>query len=262
MNAATHSCTEAASLERPVNPYSRDAWPPPRPLAVRQGMRVVPLVGAIGLAVFLLIAAFQLASLYLGGPGDASQALAASAEPARPGDGSEAASTPRSEWRAGEMPYLYQIDPTWSSAPYAGTDVAEAGCGPTSLAMVYVALTGKTDYDPEAMAAFSESGGYVEEGMTAWRFMRDGAAQLGLASRELSPDAGQVLDALRSGQPVICSVGPGDFTTTGHFIVLAGVADDGGVVVHDPNSPANSAKTWEVDRILGQCRNLWAFQRA
>ena len=54
MNAATHSCTEAASLERPVNPYSRDAWPPPRPLAVRQGMRVVPLVGAIGLAVFLL----------------------------------------------------------------------------------------------------------------------------------------------------------------------------------------------------------------
>ena len=127
--------------------------------------------------------------------------------------------------------------------------------------MVYVALTGKTDYDPEAMAAFSESGGYVEEGMTAWRFMRDGAAQLGLASRELSPDAGQVLDALRSGQPVICSVGPGDFTTTGHFIVLAGVAEDGRVVVHDPNSPVHSAQTWDVDQIIGQARNFWAFER-
>ena len=30
--------------------------------------------------------------------------------------------------------------------------------------MVYIALTGKTDKDPAAMAAFSEAGGYVEGG--------------------------------------------------------------------------------------------------
>lgn len=41
--------------------------------------------------------------------------------------------------------------------------------------MVYIALTGKTDKDPAAMAAFSEAGGYVEGGLTAWRLMTDGA---------------------------------------------------------------------------------------
>ena len=34
--------------------------------------------------------------------------------------GEAAASTPRSEWRAGEVPHLYQTDPAWADSPYAG----------------------------------------------------------------------------------------------------------------------------------------------
>ena len=51
---------------------------------------------------------------------------------------------------------------------------------------------------------------------------------------------------------------PGDFTDTGHFIVLAGYAD-GAFTVHDPNSIANSQTTWTFERIKGQIKNLWAY---
>lgn len=171
-------------------------------------------------------------------------------------------STPVSEWEKGSMPYLYQKDPAWSNEPYAGGTVEQNGCGPTCLAMVYIDLTGRKDLDPAGMAAFSEEGGHVDSGMTSWTLMTDGAAKLGLASEELPADESSVLSALSQGRPVICSVGPGDFTTTGHFIVLAGLDESDGVSVHDPNSEERSHQAWDVGRILSQCRNLWAFSAA
>lgn len=173
--------------------------------------------------------------------------------------GRPAASTPRSEWRLGEVPCLYQTDPAWAQESYAGGTIEKNGCGPTCLAMVYVALTGSTDMGPVEMAAFSERGGYVSDGMTAWALMSEGASQLGLSSRELVANEPTVRAELEAGHPVICSVRPGDFTTTGHFIVLAGIAEDGGVIVRDPNSAERTAKTWELGRVLGQCANLWSF---
>ena len=186
-------------------------------------------------------------------------ALVLHAGASTPASGRPAASTPRSEWRLGEVPSLYQTDPAWSQEPYAGGTIEKNGCGPTCLAMVYVALTGSTDMGPVEMAAFSERGGYVSDGMTAWALMSEGASQLGLSSRELAANEPTVRAELEAGHPVICSVRPGDFTTTGHFIVLAGVAEDGGVIVRDPNSAERSARTWELGRVLGQCANLWSF---
>ena len=168
-------------------------------------------------------------------------------------------STPRSEWRAGEVPSLYQTDPAWADHPYAGGTVEKNGCGPTCLSMVYVALTGRVDLDPARMADLSERGGHTSGGMTSWTLMTDGAAELGLSSEELPADADAVREALRSGRPVICSVRPGDFTTTGHFIVLAGMTESDQVIVRDPNSAERSSHPWDLERVLGQCANLWAL---
>ena len=113
--------------------------------------------------------------------------------------------------------------------------------------MAYVTLTGKTDLDPAQMAAFAEDGGYTQDGMTTWTLMSEGAERLGLDSEELPADADAVRDALRSGKVVICSVRPGDFTTTGHFIVLAGLADDGRWRCATPTAPKRSrAWTWNA----------------
>ena len=159
----------------------------------------------------------------------------------------------------GEVPFLYQTDPQWASHPYAGGTVEKNGCGPTCLSMVYVALTGRGDLDPAAMADFSERSAYTTDGMTAWALMSAGATELGLTSEELPAAAAAVREALLAGRPVICSVGPGDFTTTGHFIVLSGLAEDGEVTVRDPNSAERSSHPWDLERVLGQCLNLWAF---
>lgn len=277
--AAPPSAPRSQEAAPPPAPRARQAAPSPTPRprkaaslsafrlceAALPGIggslaRLAPKAGAVVLAVFLLIAAFQLAEIYLGKQPESS--LTVPALPATGPQAEAAASTPRDQWRAGDVPFLYQTDGAWADAPYAGSDVAEAGCGPTSLAMVYVALTGKTDLDPAAMAAFGEQGGYVEDGLTAWRLMTDGAAELGLSSREVPADESALTAQLVAGHPVICSVGPGDFTEKGHFIVLAGMAEDGRVVVHDPNSAERSAQTWDASRVLSQCRNLWAFERA
>ena len=81
--------------------------------------------------------------------------------------GAPSSSTEKSAWKRGTIPHLYQTDPAWANETYAGSDVATAGCGPTCMTMVYAGLTGKTDYDPASMAAFSEANGFVDSGMTA-----------------------------------------------------------------------------------------------
>ena len=172
------------------------------------------------------------------------------------------ASTPKNEWQAGTMPHLYQIDPAWAYRPYAGGTVRTNACGPTALCMVYVYLTGNTDYDPARMAAFADAGNYAPTGATEWRFMTQGASKLGLRGRELRPDRSHVEAALRAGHPVICSVLPGDFTNVGHYLVLGGIDDRGLVEVFDPNSPLNSARRWGIQRVLSQTAMSWEFSLA
>lgn len=58
------------------------------------------------------------------------------------------------------------------------------------------------------------------------------------------------------GNPIICVVGPGDFTTTGHFIVLTQYAE-GKVRVNAPNSLRRSETMWDLPHVMEQIRNLW-----
>lgn len=180
-------------------------------------------------------------------------------DPSRLGPTAVPVSTPKAEWKAGSMPHLYQTDPVWASQPYAGTDVRTAACGPTSLAMVYVYLTGKTDLDSASMAAFADERNFAPTGATEWRFMTEGASLLGLKSTAVSPNRASVASALKSDKPVICSVSPGDFTSIGHFIVLKSIDEHGMVEVYDPNSALNSTKRWPINRILAQASALWCF---
>lgn len=244
-----------------TNPYDRNhprygvtqSFPAPRaPLFAPR--RLKPrIVKALACAACAAVALFAGSALLHA----AGTSVPANGEMAQSGQ----TSTPISQWKAGAMPLLLQTDPTWGDKPYAGGTVAENGCGPTSLTMVYVYLTGRTDYDPASMCAFSEQNGYVDQGATAWLLMSEGANMLGLTSRELPADASAVTEALASGEPVVCSVGPGDFTTEGHFIVLSAIDDAGQVTVYDPNSAERSNRTWDVQTVLNQCRNLWAFSK-
>lgn len=163
------------------------------------------------------------------------------------------------EVKKGEIPLLIQWDERWGYQEYGDFIIGTDGCGPTSLSMVITGLTGDNTITPYRVACYAEKNGYYESGVgSKWTLMTDGAAYFGVTGIELPLYKESVYSALEAGMPVICSVGAGDFTTNGHFIVLVGISD-GKIIVNDPNSRVNSSKLWEYGRLEEQIINLWAY---
>lgn len=161
----------------------------------------------------------------------------------------------------GEVPLLLQYDPRWGYTGYGDSIIAVAGCGPTCLSMVAADLMQDPSITPAVVAQYAEKEGYYVKNVgTSWSLMSQGGSAFGLQAEELPLSREALEGALGQGHPVICSVGPGDFTTTGHFIVIAGKSGDQ-FSVHDPNSRDRSGTLWDYDRLASQIRNLWAFSK-
>lgn len=135
------------------------------------------------------------------------------------------------------------------------------GCGPTSLSMVATGLTGNTSFTPKYVADMSVNMGYyVDEVGTDWTLMTAGASELGINSAQLTNWSEDTLKSeLSAGHPIICSMGPGEFTNQGHFIVLSGLTEEGKVLINDPNSKINSRKKWDLNTIINQMNAAWSF---
>lgn len=135
----------------------------------------------------------------------------------------------------GEIPALIQWDERWGYAPYGSeTIIAVSGCGPTALSMVISGLLQDASITPAVVADYASSNGYLDENA--------------------------MINVLSVGCPIICSMGPGIFTTTGHFIVLTGY-QDGAFTVHDPASKVRTSQTYTFQEISGQIKNMWYFAK-
>lgn len=162
--------------------------------------------------------------------------------------------------RSEGVPLFMQWDPRWGYEVYGGDVIAITGCAPTCVAMVGYYLTGDEKFTPDQMAEYAyQEGYYVREQGTKWTFIGEGVEALGLISTELPLSKSVVVRNLKAGNPIIAVVGPGDFTTTGHYIVLAGY-EDGMIRVNDPNRRSNSERLWSYATLESQIRNLWAIQ--
>ena len=159
------------------------------------------------------------------------------------------------------VPLFLQWDPAWGYERYGSDFLAVTGCGPTCLAMAGWYLTGEDSMTPDNLAAFAQKEGYYEKGYgSSWTLISQGSAKLGLEAKELPLVKKKIDDALKAGSPVILALGPGDFTTAGHYIVLAGIEEEG-YRVNDPNSRVNSEKLWTYEQLEGQIRNIWAIRK-
>lgn len=159
------------------------------------------------------------------------------------------------------MPLFLQWDKRWGYMQY-GNDVAGiTACGPLCLSMVAYYLTEDPEMSPDKMIEFSiEDGHCVPGNGSAWTLISKGAPKLGLTVKELPLVEAFVRRELESGKPVICVMGPGVFTTTGHFIVLTGY-ENGMYRINDPNSVERSNKLWRFEEFQDQIRNLWAISK-
>lgn len=166
-----------------------------------------------------------------------------------------------SEVSKGTIPLFLQWDKRWGYEQYGNDMMALTGCGPTCLSMITCGLTGDSSQTPYAVAKQAESAGYYVEGSgSSWTLMSEGARLFGLTSWEFAFDEQHIRQELQNGHPIICAMRAGDFTTTGHFIVLCGEDADGRIIVHDPNSRKRSEKRWELATLMSQTRAAWAFR--
>lgn len=159
------------------------------------------------------------------------------------------------------IPVYFQWSEVWGYASYGSENIGMGGCGPTSLSMVATGLTGNTSFTPKYVADMSVNMGYyVDEVGTDWTLMTAGASELGINSAQLTNWSEDTLKSeLSAGHPIICSMGPGDFTNQGHFIVLSGLTEEGKVLINDPNSKINSRKKWDLNTIINQMNAAWSF---
>lgn len=158
-----------------------------------------------------------------------------------------------------DNPLLLQWDRRWGYVPYGDSNIGIAGCAPTCLSMVILSLTGKSEATPDVLADYSMKNGHYVEGIgTAWTLMSEGAKEYGLTVKELGLDEDEMKVCLNRGGLIICSMRPGDFTASGHFIVIYDY-DANGFYVNDPNSRVRSDRQWSFEDIKYQIKNIWGY---
>lgn len=157
------------------------------------------------------------------------------------------------------VPLFVQWDKRWGYEKYSGNFFAASGCGPTTLSMVVVYLTHDREASPIAVAKYSKEAGYSVDGSgSSWTLISEGCRHYGVKAKAVALDESRMKAELDEGHPIVVNVGPGDFTDTGHFMVITGY-DDEGFSINDPNSIGKSGKRWLFRNISSQIRAVWSM---
>ena len=157
------------------------------------------------------------------------------------------------------VPLFVQWDKRWGYEKYSGNFFAASGCGPTTLSMVVVYLTHNREASPIAVAKYSKEAGYSVDGSgSSWTLISEGCMHYGVKAKAVALDESRMKAELDAGHPIVINVGPGDFTDTGHFMVITGY-DDEGFSINDPNSIEKSGKRWLFKNISSQIRAVWSM---
>jgi hypothetical protein len=136
-----------------------------------------------------------------------------------------------------QIPMYYQYD--YPGILFGSGNISTSGCAPTTFAMVATYLLGRVITPPDVVAWSGPIKYYVPPAGTRWDFFEDATEYFQCGDVKQTNNPTEVLEALSDNRPVICSQGPGLFTSGGHFIVLRGITTNGKVLVNDPNDNAN-----------------------
>ena len=151
------------------------------------------------------------------------------------------------------MPQYYQGDYRWANRRYGLGTMAQSGCVPTSLAMVFNGLGQKvlptavadTIYNNTNEMNVSELGTSGKGAVYAINAY--GYKHTVITTRE------QLIAALQSGKPVFATVGNGIFAKgrLTHAIILSGYSN-GKTKAMDPDSSYNTGKWYDINTIWNQ----------
>ena len=133
-----------------------------------------------------------------------------------------------------------QYDSRWKSKQYSSTGsksqtIGSSGCGPTSMADIMATWIDKT-ITPVEMCQYALKHGYrTANSGTAWGFFKSIAAAYGFSGFVQTKSMATAREALKNGALVVASMGPGYWTSGGHYICLW-KTDDTYMYANDPAS--------------------------
>lgn len=162
-----------------------------------------------------------------------------------------------------KYPLLLQWDERWGYVSYGDDSVIGlSGCGPTCLSMILFSLTRDESLTPDVLGTYAMENGYYMYGTgTMWSLFEEVPSLYGVTSENLDKkDKELIFKALEDGKMLVFSVGPGDFTAYGHFIVIYGVDKDGLLLINDPNCVYRSTQHWDYEKIKNQIKSVWSFE--
>ena len=159
------------------------------------------------------------------------------------------------------IPMLFQTDYPDTVCTIRGIprSVATSGCGATSLSMVIAYLTGNTEQNPSVLFCDSVQRGLYQGAGWSHETLSYYASAYGVKSSWISNSRSALVKALSEGKPVIAHMGPGIFTSRGHYVVLRGLTSDGKVLINDPVSLSKCGQAFPVQTLLTQARGTHAF---
>lgn len=166
-----------------------------------------------------------------------------------------------------------QTDPRWGSLDYSAlgekTTIAASGCGPTAMAMV-LATWADPSVTPKTECAWALAHGYKAPRQgTYYGYFEPAGARYGLRVTRLnyaslygnatSAYHAQVKDALDRGELVIACMGPGNWTRSGHYVLVWGIQGDT-IYINDPASTkaARTKGSWALFR--QQVKYYWTIE--
>ena len=93
---------------------------------------------------------------------------------------------------------------------------------------------------------------------TKWSLMTDYPKQFGLTSYQMNWTEANMKSELDKGRILIGSVRLGNFTSSGHFIVVYGY-DENGFKINDPKCVYRSGLSWTYEQIKNDFKAMWTI---
>ena len=174
-----------------------------------------------------------------------------------------------------KQPVSYlQTDPKWAaldySAPGEETTIAASGCGPTAMAMVLATWADKS-VTPKTECAWALAHGYKAPRQgTYYGYFEPAGARYGLQVTRLnwsnlygnsrSAYHAQARDALDRGDLVIACMGKGNWTSSGHYVLVWKI--QGNIVyINDPASTRAVRTQGDYNLFKQQVKYYWVVER-
>lgn len=150
----------------------------------------------------------------------------------------------------------------WPANAKYGTNIANSGCGYTSLAMAISYLTGR-EILPNEIADIGVLPYHTANQGIGWGAFTGIPPRYGLRVQGIGHNIQALADGLKQGKVAVTSIVKGDepdrFSTGAHIICIRGVTEEGNFLVNNPNARGREQLNMEYppDKMQNYIKQEW-----